>query len=348
MAKEQITNPILIEIFELNREKLNSLFNFYKFTYPVIEKDVVFYYIKLIIEPMVETYSNRDKNQLSVLVFSLYEKSLELIGKNFLGNSGRYPFFENKFIQCLEDSNEIIFENPDLYLSSISNAILKLGSSNIVKLETWISKFRKLTIKAKSIRECLEAGEVAAWVSGMPQYRHKALEISLTLDVDLLGIALGIANIKSINREKFITKLSSDLWMSPENALKENSPNKKFLLKRVGSFTGFGGEFITPPKVELIDHEFIISDSKNFYVLFTDIFGSHLQRISEDTYLTLATNNNEKELSNFSITNEGKVKFGSNELAYNPLSNFSSFAATGNTLCVTSPYSHVVYVIGLG
>ena len=348
MATEQIKNQILIELFKLNREKLNSLFSFYKFTYPVIEKEVVFFYISFIIEPVIEKNSIRDKEVLSAFLLSLYEKILELIGKNFLGNSGRYPFFEGKFIQCLEDSSEFLFENPDLYLSSISNAIVNLGTADLSKLDTWLSKFQKLNKKAKTIQELFDAGKITAWACGMAQFRQKALEICKHLETELLEIALGISNIRSINRDNFITRLESDPWMSPETAMKENSPRKNFQLKRVGSFIGFGGEFLTPPKVEILDNEFIVYDAKNFYVLFSDIFGSHLQRISEDTYLTLASEKTKPSATNFIFTKDGIVKHKTDELEYKPLANYSSYAANSTTLCITSPYSHNLFVVGLG
>lgn len=348
MATEQIKNPALIELFKLNREKLNSLFSFYKFTYPVIEKEVVFFYISFIVEPVFEKNSNRDKEQLSAFLLSLYEKILELIGKNFLGNSGRYPFFEAKFIQCLEDSNEFLFQNPDLYISSVSNAIVNLGIVDFLKLENWLSKFQKLNKKAITIQELLDAGKVCAWICGMAQYRQKALEICKYLDVGLLEIALDISNIRNINRENFIARLEADPWMHPANAIKENSPKKKFLLKRIGKFIGFGGEFLTPPKVEFLDNEFIVYDAKNFYVLFSDIFGSHLQRISEDTYLTLASEQSPPVRTDFSIAKEGRVKMKTDELEYKPLANYSSYASNDTTICITSPYSHCLFVVGMG
>jgi hypothetical protein len=348
MATEQIKNQILIALLKENREKLNSLFSFYKFSFPAIEKDVVFFYISFVIEPVFDKNLNRDKEQLSSILISLYDKILELIGKNYLGNSGRYPFFENKFIQCIEEADDWMFENPDLYLSSISNAIINIGSVDILKLNLWLSKFQKISKKAKSIHELFEAGKVIAWISGMAQYRQRALEICRQLEVTLLETILDIPNLRNVNIENFFSRLEIYPWISLADAMKENSPRKVFNINRVGNFSGFGGKFITPPKVELTDQEFILYDKKNFYVLFVDFFGSHLERISEDTYLKLSSIRKKNIKSDFIVTKEGKIQNGKEKIQYSPLSNYSSIASNEHTCCITSPYSHSFFVVGMG
>ncbi len=348
MATEQIKNQILIQLLKENREKLNSLFSFYKFSFPAIEKEVVFFYISFVIEPVFDKNPKRDKEQLSSLLISLYEKILELIGKNYLGNSGRYPFFENKFIQCIEEAGDWVFENPDLYLSSLSNAIINIGSIDIIKLNTWLSKFQKISKKAKNIHELFEAGKVAAWISGMAQYRQKAIEICKSMNIALLETTLDIPNLRNINIENFFSRLEIDPWLSLENAMKENSPKRNFIISRVGNFSGFGGQFLNPPKVELLDQEFILYDKKNFYALFIDFFGSHLQRISKDTYLKLSSIRKKNIKSDFIVTKEGKIQNGKEEIQYLPLANYSSIAGNEHTCCITSPYSHSFFVVGMG
>ena len=86
-------------------------------------------------------------------------------------------------------------------MSSISNAIVNLGTADLSKLDTWLSKFQKLNKKAKTIQELFDAGKITAWACGMAQFRQKALEICKHLETELLEIALGISNIRSINRD---------------------------------------------------------------------------------------------------------------------------------------------------
>ncbi len=348
MATEQINNPILIELLKENREKLNSLFNFYKFTYPQVEKEVVFFYLSFIIEPAFNKNSKRGKEELSAFLLALYEKLLELIGKNYLGNSGRYPFFENKFIECIDQGNDRIFENSEFYISAIANAIFNIGNFDLPKLEPWLIKFHKLNQKAKDNKELFQAGKVAAWVSGMAQYRQIGLEIIRTLDVELLQIILDNSNIKNINRENFIARMEADPWLSPENAIKENSSPKKILIRRASGFVGFGGHFIIPPKVELLDETFIVSDNKNYFVLYADVFGSYLHKISEEVYLSLGSEKKDKIVSEFKISKDGKIQNSKEAIQYLPLSNYTSAVANANILCATSPYSHSIFVIGLG
>ena len=348
MATEQIRNPILITLLKDNREKLNSLFSFYKFSYPVIEKEVIFFYIGFVIEPAFERENSRGKEELSLLLLTLYEKILELVGKNYLGNSGRYPFFENKFIQCIETSADRMFENPEAYISSVANAIFNIGNYDLAILEIWVAKFQKLTLKAKDNKELFLAGKVTAWVSGMAQYREASLEIMKSLDMELLQIILDNSNIKNINRERFIERLNGDPWLSPENAMKENSPPKKILIKRISGFTGFGGHFNKPPDVEYLDGNFIVSDNANSYVFYADVFGSFLQKISDETYLSLTSKKNDITNSNFKITKEGNIQNGKEAITYYPLVNYSNIASNEFTCCASSRYSHCVFVLGLG
>ena len=348
MATEQIKNQKLIELLKENRENLNSLFNFYKFTYPSLEKDVVFFYLGFVIEPLFDKYISKDKSELSSLLLPLYERILELIGKNYLGNSGRYPFFENNFIQLIENGGDRIFENPDFYISSVANAVFNIGNTNISILDKWVNTFTKLLQKAKSNKDLFEAGKVASWILGMSQYRAISLSIIKTLNIELLEVILGNSNIKNINRDNFISRLESDPWLKPENAMKENSGNKKILITKASGFIGFGGHFITPPKVEYLEGNFIVSDNKNNYVLYADTFGYNLQKISEDTYLSLGRESKTNSSTIIKISKDGKLQNGNEVIQYLPITNYSSIAGNEHTVCVTSPYFHSIFIIGLG
>lgn len=348
MATEQIKNPILIELLKENRDNLNSLFNFYKLTFPSLEKDVVFFYLSFVIEPFFDRYKIKDKSELSSLLLTLYERILELIGKNYLGNSGRYPFFENNFIRLIENGDDRIFENPDFYISSVANAIFNIGSTDVFILDKWISSFLKLIPKAKTNKELFEAGKVASWLFGMSQYRSISLLIIRSLSIELLEIILGNSNIRNINRDKFISRLESDPWIKPENAMKENTANKKIQITKASGFTGFGGHFISPPKVEYLEGDFIVSDTKNKYVLFADAFGYNLQKISEETYNTLKRERKANNSFIIKISSDGKLQNGNEVIHYLPLTNYSSIAGDEHTVCISSPYFHSIFIIGLG
>ncbi|HMV45247.1 MAG TPA: hypothetical protein PK079_05920 [Leptospiraceae bacterium] len=345
MATEQIKNPILIEILKENREKLNSLFGIYKLNYPAIEKDILFFYLVFMVEPLFEKNQNLKKETLTSTFLILYEKLLEMIGKNLLGNSGRYPFFENKIILCLENSGKWIFEDPENFISSTANAILNIGNITPKGLEKWTSFYLKILKTANSLNEIFLAGKVAAWLSGMAQYRNESLQIMRQIDINLLEILVGNSNVRHLNREKMIDRLEKDPWLDLENAIKENSGNRKIRVSRISGFTGLGGHFISPPKVEYLEDHFIVNDGVNYYILFLDIFGSFLLRISFEFYNELKKKSFvNKEIS---ISKEGLVQFANHSISYPPLKNYSHSASSQSTICATSPYSYTIYAIGL-
>jgi hypothetical protein len=109
---------------------------------------------------------------------------------------------------------------------------------------------------------------------------------------------------------------------------------------RVGAFRGFGGDFIRPPQVACPGGQFVVSDGEYHWLLHADCFGATLHRtaVVPDAPPVLAA-------PLFKVGLRGKVSRGPLSAVFADLSIHHSSAANADTLAVTTPLSHAVYLI---
>ena len=105
-------------------------------------------------------------------------------------------------------------------------------------------------------------------------------------------------------------------------------------------FTGLGGQFAEPPLVSSNGSGIVAYDGVSSYSVWADCFGVSLRRMQPGS-----EGGSGKGSASFSIDKSGNVTFGSNSSSVPPLAGCSSFASTPDTLAVTLPHSHSIYLV---
>jgi hypothetical protein len=190
------------------------------------------------------------------------------------------------------------------------------------------------------VAEVLEAGKVAAWRSGMVQYRAAALTAAGGLRPLLAALALGAA--ESISPEELavrLRRLQDYPWITVEEATSE--PRAAIAPAAVvGAFTGFGGEFLRPPTVTCDGDVLLVSDGQQQWQILADTYGTWLRRLGA------APTKHAKAPSprNVNVDKHGTIRWGNHSLAQPHLAQASNFACSEQTLAVTIPTSHHVFL----
>ena len=127
----------------------------------------------------------------------------------------------------------------------------------------------------------LQAGQVAAWRSGLAAYRGGVLDLAATLDPALAAVALGLAPPGSPGSNgstaDVLARLQADPWFDP--SAPDAGPAGERGPIAVGSFRGFGGAFLRPPTiVAASDDAGAGHRRRTSWFVFADAFGSALVR----------------------------------------------------------------------
>ena len=124
------------------------------------------------------------------------------------------------------------------------------------------------------------------------------------------------------------------------------------VLRRVGAFAGFGGEFVRPPEARWAAPGPLLDDRESRYVLHIDVFGHAFRPVRLADEHPGESRSGEKPAPDSTLSlKDGVVVAGSGagEKRYDApqLKRASSWTSYGNhSLVATLPGSHMVYVIG--
>lgn len=269
MAENKIINPVLISFFERNRDKCNQIFVQYKFNYPAVQGTDFQFYVGFYLEDFVSNIKKPSDETLLII----YERILELLCKNIIGNRNRYPEFETHFSKLLFFPIELIEVNPEKFFIQFSNLMInilnndrKLLSQFFNTLDDWISL-------VQTQEELFQLGKIILWLIGLSAYRSIALEILPTLNEDLKRTIF--KSDSNSEQQKRIESLKANYWISLDGRSKE-----KQILKISGNII-LDGLFYSSPKVYFHQGHFFVKDSENIFLLYFDYYGYQLQRIGD-------------------------------------------------------------------
>jgi hypothetical protein len=345
-AVEKITSPTLKKILAGGRHSFNTLFATGRHFYPHIEPEIFSHYLKHIVEPVVISLEKEKNIHLAALVFHLYERLLELIGKRLLANRGRRPYFDEAFTKMICGLPHMILQQPERFTGAVGNAIVNISAAAAGGIHLWVETMLTIGEHTTALDEFLEAGQVAAWRCGLAHYRDSALQICERLRLDLVKIALNVPEDMPLSREVLVSGLKKNPWLEPRLAGKP--PGKtRLILRRSGAFSGFGGAFITPPQVKTGSRGFLVRDADRRFIFFADIFGSALLPLREEECDEQVSGGKEEQEREFKLTTGGALAYGQSSYSLPRLTGFSSFASSSHTFCATIPLSHSLFFGGL-
>ncbi len=336
-------NHAFVEAIRNNREKLNTKFAYARHAYPQLSGDVFLEHLKNLVEPLVDTVSRLDANQVEEIVITFYDFLLDLMGKGLLGTETRYPALLKGWTHLFGGLPHLLIQDAPLFVGSITNALYNLSINQGTRPTYWIDEMLRVGKKCQDVKQLLEVGKIIAWRSGMAHYREGALETCLSVEPKLARAALCIDENNETPIDLIVFKLTSDPWLAPWSASQNESREKQLKIASVvGAFRGFGGLFTSPPEVLTSSEDFYVFDNENCWLMTADLFGATLHR--------LGTNLPEVDKStykDFTIDKKGRVYRLKQHVPFPELASPSSSAANETTLAVTLPHSFGIYLVAL-
>lgn len=223
-----------------SREPLNAAFEAARARWPALSGPAALDWLRLDVADAVAAVAARDPVAASRVGQTLYALGLNLLGQQLIGPEGRSPGIPEALRLLVRHAPELLATAPARLAGAYGNAAHHLGQHRGARLGDWQSRLGRALPLCAEVDTALDAGLVAAWLSGLPQYRESALARAARLPTGLLAALLDTAPEPAL-----LDKLAADPWFQP------GPPPLPLaaVRARVGDFRGLGGEFLQPPVV---------------------------------------------------------------------------------------------------
>ena len=326
-------------VLQARRGYFNARFAEKQIANPNLDADAFLNVLRENVAPAVEAVAQISPDNALIAAQNLYDLALDLFTQGLLGSNAHSSILNAAWQEFLPALAAFIAQAPQRVPASVMNALHNLAQTPGAHPDEWMQNLRAALPFCADAETFLRAGQVAAWRAGMAHYRVSALAVLKTLDAKLARTLFGLdANAAQPDTAALHYALMANPWHDPRANLASSAKQTR-IVKRAGSFRGFGGQFLAPPRVLWTREGFVAQDGENFFLLFADAFGATLHRAEKLR--------EEKISSPFKLNRDGAVTANGATMQFPELVAATSFAANQTTLAVTADLTHAIYLLAL-
>jgi len=324
-----------VSVLSVRRAEYNAQFAAARRVAPELDEAAFQAFLLTSVEPLVSAVAAVDKAALVEVVDVAYGIGLELLAQRLAGPRAHGPALDNGFQQLFPALAGFIARAPGALLPRLCNALQQLSSVPGARPEEWSRALARLASGAESAEQLLGLGQVLAWLAGLAHYRSGALSLCRSLPPRLVSAAFGVPEVEL---QATLSRLDRDPWFVP------SAPGLGFrVVGSVGSFRGFGGAFLAPPRVARAGQQLFVSSADDAWLLALDAFGCTFHRARPEE---LAGASFDIERAGVSVDAAQVNAFGQ-RLPLADKGPVTSVVGNLNTLLFTTAHSYAVNVVAL-
>jgi hypothetical protein len=332
----------LAKALERRRAFYNALFAEARGQHAELEPEDTLEHLRLRVAPAFAALPDLSRDAEDRALEALYRASLQLLSRRL---AGRHALGSINVVweQLLPRLVPLLAIAPRRVVALLSNAAFNLDQVPSARPAEWLARMLAVADHCGDMETLAAAGQIAAWRAGLPQFRTEALRRCAQFQPAALAALLGSKDDASTAAatDALVRRLSSRRFAYSSAETLSLTP-----LGSLGGFTGFGGQFSTPPKLSLFGGEMIAHDHDTAWQIHADAFGALLRRrqsIPESTKPASARS----ALGQFVVEADGRVRHGELGAHFPELAGATEFVADAELLAVALPRSHYVYLIAV-
>jgi hypothetical protein len=334
-------HPLFAEALRADRESLNRRFSLRQRGGSRIDEAAFQEHLRTTVNDLVGRVASVQPERVRAVAGALFDVSLDLFAASLLGHETKHPFVSAAWREILPSATRLLARDPARIAGCLSNAVDYVAMQPGSRPMEWILCMRDLSPHCDSVRQWLDVGTMAAWRAGLVRFRAAALRLARQLPLELGTRGLGAADDTEPGWLERLDRLEADRWMSPDSAPLAATGQPLRIVRTCGGFRGFGGPCLRPPIVSTADGQMFVSDGDQAWQLLADVFGTLWQRVpcipARPAVSTAA--------STITVDSEGRIGWDGRQHQFSELAESSSFACDGQTLAVTLPTSHHVFLL---
>lgn len=266
----------------------------------------------------------------------LYRASLDLLSRRLVGE--RAPGSLNVvWQQLLPRVAPLIAIAPRRVVAALCNAAFNLDQATSARPSEWLGRMLAASEHCQDIETLSAVGQVAAWRSGLPQYRTVALEHCKVFSPAVLDATLG--PVAAGAHAGFTAALLTRLQLS-RFAFTPGVTTTLSVVAKLGGFTGYGGQFSTPPHLVRSQGALFAHDAETTWEVHADAFGTCLRRVQFNGSLSPDASS-----TAFQLTPNGNVQWFGLRADFPEIAEATTWACDDELLAVVPPRSHYVYLL---
>jgi hypothetical protein len=340
-------HPALAEALRADRESLNQRFAQRQQAGAKIDELAFQQHLRTTVNELVTGVANGFAERVRAVVNALFDVSLDLFAAELLGTTTKHSHVSAAWREVLPRATNLLARDPQRVAGCLSNAVDHLAAQPSARPSEWIELMCDVSPHCVSVSQWLEAGKVVAWRAGLVQYRSAALRLARELPWKLAARCVGKTcfcgdpgDATEANWHERLERLENDRWYSPVGNDATQASRSLRLVRTTGGFRGFGGPCLRPPTVTAADGGLFVSDGDATWQLLADLYGTLWQRVA-----TLPASTAAGVTQKIAIDARGHIAWDPTAHDFAELADAGSFACDGQTLAVTLPTSHHVFLL---
>ena len=284
------------------------------------------------VAPLLAEVEARYPERAAAVLTALYDASLDLFAASLLGPEAKLPAILRIWTEVLPNAVTLLAREPVSLVGCLCNAVFQVAQQRGTRPDQWVDRMRRAVPHCQSVSDVLDAGAVAAWQAGMPQFREPALSAADRMKPPLTAAALGL---NAEPPSDVLTALKRDRWFRVGAAASAPGLSP---VGHAGAFTGFGGAFSRPPTVWCHGGRLVVSAGSAHWQMVADAYGVWFRRMEE------AKRKPDPLPAEVGVDARGTVRWGRSACKAPHLGGHTGLACDGETLAVTIPTSHHVFL----
>jgi hypothetical protein len=341
-------SPGFRDVLKSRREDFNRRFVVHSHLAGGLDAQAFLTHLADVVDPILRSISEVLPECVPGGATELFDLSLELFSAGGLGPEAKSHEIEDVWSTILPDIPRLMARNASQTAGLLSNVAFNVARQESAHIADWLTTMQQLAPKCESTARLRDCCIAVAWRVGMPQYRHAALQTLAQLDSALACGALGLPAATTPGQlARVCERLQESVW----NRIELDPPRSTTrlqIVRTVGRFRGFGGEFLRPPRASCAEGSLLISDSQSRWQLLADCYGAHFHRIGPAPRPSRRHRRESPAIScedPVRIGRDGTLTWKRLQERFPELQNATSAASDGQTLAVTIEDSHHVFLV---
>jgi hypothetical protein len=335
-------HPALAEALRADRETLNQRFAQRQRAGARIDETAFLEHLRTTVNTLTGDVARVQPERVRAVVTSLFDVSLDLFAAGLLGAKTKHPHVNAAWREVLPNATALLARDPTRVAGCLSNAADHLAAHAGARPAEWIELMRKLSLHCDSVSQWLDGGKLLAWRAGLVQYRSAALRLARAMPWKLAAPCFNVPEgMTESDWDKQLDRMETDRWFAPAAGKAAEASRSLRLVRTTGGFRGFGGPCLRPPTVTENDGELFVADGNASWQLLADAFGTLWQPVPTPAAKSRVSGARSKAM----LDSRGRVGWDGMSQEFAELADASSFACDGQTLAVTLPTSHHVFLV---